>query len=227
MVPDTSSETCLIKIEDRNNSLVSDISDSNFVIYRPGSITIICPNGGEQWETGSTQNITWISNNVDNINIYCMNENGTIVDTIATQYPDSLKSFSWIVSDAILGNCLIKIEDNDDKLIFDVSDVHFVIFSGIAINNLEIPRDYILEQNYPNPFNPQTNVEFALPRLTEVTISIINLRGQIIQVLFAGTKGPGYHSVIWDASDLPSGTYFIKMQAEGFISYTKCILLKE
>ena len=90
----------------------------------------------------------------------------------------------------------------------------------------QIPRTFCLKQNYPNPFNPQTAVDFGLPVSSEVKIAVYNLKGEKVEELFEGRKSAGYHSVIWDASDSPTGTYFIRMEAANFIQVRKCLLLK-
>lgn len=88
------------------------------------------------------------------------------------------------------------------------------------------PETYILKQNYPNPFNPTTNIRFALPVSDVVTIIIYNLNGRAVDILFKGKREAGHHSIEWNASDMPSGIYFIKMQAGRFAQTRKCLLLK-
>lgn len=50
----------------------SDSSDNYFSIVAPGtpSITVISPNGGENWERGRTYDITWTSSGIDFVNIW-------------------------------------------------------------------------------------------------------------------------------------------------------------
>jgi len=88
------------------------------------------------------------------------------------------------------------------------------------------PDNFVLKQNYPNPFNSQTTISFGLPKSAKVTISVFNINGKMIAEIFRGRKQIGYHSVIWDACSMPSGTYFIKMKADNFIQIKKCVLLK-
>jgi hypothetical protein len=76
----------------------------------------------------------------------------------------------------------------------------------------EMPGNYRLVGNYPNPFNPTTNIVFELASATEVNIDIFNILGQRVASLPLGLRSVGQHEVSFDASNLSSGTYFVRMQ---------------
>ena len=80
--------------------------------------------------------------------------------------------------------------------------------------------------NYPNPFNNSTLLIYNLPKRAQVNISVHNILGQEIVVLFSGHREAGKHEIHWDASPYPSGTYFIRYQAGDYSMVNKCILLK-
>ena len=54
---------------------------------------------------------------------------------------------------------------------------------------------FALHQNYPNPFNPNTEIEFDIPEVTKVDISVFNLMGQKVKTLKNEKITPGYHTV--------------------------------
>ena len=62
-------------------------------------------------------------------------------------------------------------------------------------------RGHTLEQNYPNPFNSQTSISFALPNVTDATVTIYNLAGQRVRALELGELPSGTHQVVWDGLD--------------------------
>jgi C1A family cysteine protease len=62
--------------------------------------------------------------------------------------------------------------------------------------------------NYPNPFNPSTTITYSLSAPAKTTLSIVNLRGQLVSRLVDTEQMPGEYSVIWTTGDLPSGVYF-------------------
>jgi hypothetical protein len=80
--------------------------------------------------------------------------------------------------------------------------------------------------NYPNPFNSLSTIKYYLPNQTEVTISIYNLSGQLVQELLNEVKPAGYHTIQWDASNQSSGVYFYQISTGEFRDIKKCVLLK-
>jgi photosystem II stability/assembly factor-like uncharacterized protein len=92
------------------------------------------------------------------------------------------------------------------------------------INN--VPDKYSLSQNYPNPFNPTTKIKYDIPKNSYVTLKIYNILGREIKTLVNEQKAPGTYIVDFDASNLPSGTYFFKITSESFSDTKRMILLK-
>ncbi len=78
----------------------------------------------------------------------------------------------------------------------------------------------------PNPFNPKTHIKFDLPKAVMVKIKVYDVAGQFIGYVFNEHKNPGSHTAIWNASNLASGMYFIRLEAGSFIATRKCLLLK-
>jgi hypothetical protein len=89
------------------------------------------------------------------------------------------------------------------------------------------PKTFALFQNNPNPFNPSTVIRFTLPGETRVRLSVYNIAGQKVAVLFDGIAQAGYHTVRWDASGYPSGVYFYTLAlSNGYASTRKMLLVK-
>jgi len=79
------------------------------------------------------------------------------------------------------------------------------------------PLSYQLEQNYPNPFNPATRIEFSIADTRLVTLKVYDMLGKEVAVLAHTTLNPGIYAIPWDASKLPSGVYFYRLQAGQFV----------
>lgn len=83
-----------------------------------------------------------------------------------------------------------------------------------------------LNQNYPNPFNPKTTILFSLPQSSFVTLKIYDILGREVTILLKENKQPGVYSITFDASNLPSGLYFYKLQAGSFVNVKKMNILR-
>jgi hypothetical protein len=87
-----------------------------------------------------------------------------------------------------------------------------------------LPSEFRLAQSYPNPFNPSTTIAYDLSEEAMVRLSVFNTLGQEVTRLVDGVETAGYKFVMFDASALPSGVYFYRMNATGTqtgATYTK------
>ncbi len=75
------------------------------------------------------------------------------------------------------------------------------------------PVQFELFQNHPNPFNPETIISYSIPYDSQVSIIIYNALGEKVTELVNKIKQSGYHEMIFNAIDFPSGIYFYKIQA--------------
>jgi len=89
-----------------------------------------------------------------------------------------------------------------------------------------IPEYYSLSQNYPNPFNPSTKIDYELPVDGLVMLEVFNVVGEKISTLVNESQSKGNHSVIFDASGLPSGIYFYSISSLSYFKTKKMIFLK-
>jgi len=85
---------------------------------------------------------------------------------------------------------------------------------------------FTLLQNHPNPFNSSTKISWQSPISGWQTLKVFDVLGREVATLVNEEKEAGYHSVDFNASDLPSGVYFYRIQAGNFIDTKKMILLK-
>ena len=112
----------------------------------------------------------------------------------------------------------------------------WITITGIENAEKKIPKEYALSQNYPNPFNPLTTIEYQLPELAEIELSIYNILGQKIHTLIDGKMEAGYHSKVWNAKDqhgnsVATGMYIYRLDAKGisgrkFVQVKKMVVLK-
>jgi hypothetical protein len=92
--------------------------------------------------------------------------------------------------------------------------------------DIRLPTSFFLHPSYPNPFNSRTQIEFDLPRATTVAMNVFNISGQRVATLVSGMVAAGSHTVDFDAAAMPSGVYVVHIEADGWTSSRKMLLLK-
>ena len=108
-------------------------------------------------------------------------------------------------------------------------DLYGIIDCEERVTNNEYQQleyNFNLNQNYPNPFNPSTQIQYALPEATQVTLEVFNSVGQKVMELVNGQQSAGYHTATFNASGLSNGVYFYKLSTSSFINTKKMLLIK-
>ncbi len=90
----------------------------------------------------------------------------------------------------------------------------------------QLPASFALFQNYPNPFNPTTTISYELSANSYVTLQVYDVLGREVATLMNERENAGSHNVRFDASKLPSGVYFYRLQAGSHTATKKLLLLK-
>jgi hypothetical protein len=83
----------------------------------------------------------------------------------------------------------------------------------------------------PNPFSTSVSIDYTLKDSGAVSLSVYNLRGQLVRNLVLENKAAGAHSAVWDGKDslgrgVAPGIYFCKMQANGTTDQRRLVLIK-
>jgi hypothetical protein len=97
---------------------------------------------------------------------------------------------------------------------------------GVEPPGSNVPSSFALYQNYPNPFNPVTNIQYDIPKASNVSLKVYDMGGREISTLVNESKQPGTYNISFDASNLSSGAYFYKLTAGDFTKTMKMILVK-
>jgi len=125
----------------------------------------------------------------------------------------------------------IDIDENSNKWI-GTWDGGLAVFNeeGINLNNTvdfsPIPKSVKVENVYPNPFNPKTTIEFFIPISGTVKLNIYDIIGNNIITLLSDKLYSGYHTIVWNAQNHPSGIYFVRLESGSFAKTQKIMLLK-
>jgi hypothetical protein len=77
--------------------------------------------------------------------------------------------------------------------------------------------------SYPNPFAASTRFEYILSRADDITVDIFDLRGELVERLFAGRAEAGTHSIRWTPRGVPGGVYMCRVRG-GSIDLSRSIV---
>lgn len=98
--------------------------------------------------------------------------------------------------------------------------------TGIETTPKVVPVDFSLKQNYPNPFNPSTRIYFSVAQPDHVSLNVYNVTGQMVASLVNEYLSSGEYSVVFDASNLPSGVYYYRLVSSTVNTAKKMIFMK-
>lgn len=88
-----------------------------------------------------------------------------------------------------------------------------------------VPYDFEL-LNYPNPFNSQTNIVVKIPTDGNLSVQVFNIVGEEVAELMNEYRTAGIYNFSFNANELASGIYFIRMKMQNKILNHKIVLLK-
>ena len=177
-----------------------EIEDFAFV---PGGLHINIGDAIEWRNRDDIMHSSTSDNGVWDSGLLAIDETFTFVFTTEGVFPYHCSPHPWMMDTIVVGNP-----------------------TGIDDQSPSIPDQIELSQNYPNPFNAKTAIEYALPFDSHVRIVIYNLLGQSIETLVDRDQSAGYHQVLWDAADAPTGVYFYRIEAAEFTATRKMLLAK-
>lgn len=132
-------------------------------------------------------------------------------------------NYQFLDSDVTAGETykhrLVTIDVNGNRMA--VAEVESVVEPSSAV----VDR-FALHQNFPNPFNPSTQITYDLAQGTNVSLQVFDLLGREVATLINGAQNAGHYTVNFDATSLPSGMYFYRLETPQFSDMKKMMLLK-
>lgn len=88
------------------------------------------------------------------------------------------------------------------------------------------PRALELAPAFPNPARGATSLRYGLPARERVTLSLYSVLGQRVATLADGEQEPGWHLVRYEDARLPSGVYFVRLQAGADVRTARLVLTR-
>ena len=199
-----------------------------------GPFLVTSPNTNVTWNTPYEQTVTWNVANTNAATVNCANVSILLSTDGGNTFPTVL--IASTPNDGSQGVTLPQVNSTTARIkvkaignvFFDISNTNFTMSTSTGIgNNTSAPLTFKLDQNFPNPFNPSTMINFTIPKMSNVTLKIYDMKGQLIATLInSEVRTEGNYSFEFDASSLASGMYFYKLEAGNSIETRKMILMK-
>lgn len=186
-------------------------------------VTVVSPNGGENWTVGSIEAILWIASDnsqVDSVNIYYSTNAGTAWLVIATGEPND-SAFIWTIPDTPSDSCLVRIiafdpsgnygSDNSDNL-FTISP------AGIEENSQKIHNNIEIVQTNPS----RKGIWFFNVPQGLINLTVYDVIGKKV---YDGQSIVKNDKFFWKP-DLKSGVYFYTLKTEDNLWKGKVIFVR-
>ncbi|MFC2150254.1 C25 family cysteine peptidase [Calditrichota bacterium] len=91
---------------------------------------------------------------------------------------------------------------------------------------IQLPAAFKLSEPYPNPFNSRTAVEFSLPEMADVRLSLWDTEGRFVKDIVIGSRQAGVHTATLHAEDIPSGMYMLRLESGAMLQHRKVVLVR-
>jgi len=177
--------------------------------------------------SGSTYISDWITVPIDSVAVGSGQDFFVSIKFINETYAfcfdntGQLSGRSYLSADGINYDNMLSAH-GDANIRAKISTDAFIEIEPVAV----VPNDIILLPNYPNPFNPETTFSFNIESLEHTSLSIYDIQGRIIETLIRDKINPGFHSITWNASEVATGVYFVKLISGDKIKTRKIMVLK-
>ncbi|MHA2101399.1 MAG: Ig-like domain-containing protein, partial [Candidatus Kariarchaeaceae archaeon] len=169
----------IIRMNDQQHvGSVLFIDDLEFNANEPEAITVTSPNGGENWQEGSQQNIAWISTNIANVKIEYTTDDGSSWLEIISSTPGSAGSYYWTVPDTPSEQCKVKISDVANSSVIDISDNVFTISSqpsSITVTSPNGGENWLVGTTQEVTWESSNVTDVKIEYTTDIGISWMNI----------------------------------------------------
>jgi hypothetical protein len=79
---------------------------------------------------------------------------------------------------------------------------------------------------FPNPFNSVVRLDYTVPAAGDVRLSVLDIVGRRVRILDAGNPKMGRGTAVWNAEGMPSGVYWIRLEAGKDVLTRKTLLIR-
>ena len=228
--------TCITENSDNGNIFISGYS------FNPDyGILVLLSNDGEIiWINTSSivglypNAVLYSSDNkyvVGAYEMYCIDENCSLIWDSESKPVGNDKYIKILDDNYIVFTGLHNLPYNNHIVSLSKANAEGNIVSIDSSNFNPSIQSYLIE-NRPNPFTLKTSISFLIPNVSDVEISIYNIKGQKVKIITNQICQKGLHQVVWNGDDasgnnVAAGVYFYKLKVNGKTeAVNKCVVLK-
>lgn len=229
-VSGASSSHCRFWIENADEHSILDISDADFSITR-GSLRLSESEldfGDVPLHSSEVLTLLVINDGPDSLAISEVSSNHS--DFQVENMQEVLRVGETLVIDVTFTANTIGLQQSEIQIhssagIASVTATATGVIASSADESL-LPRHFEVLSNYPNPFNSTTTLTYSLPQSAQVTLRAFDLQGRLVEELVNGLQSQGEHRILWECSQLATGTYLVVLSGNGFQYVQKAILMR-
>ncbi len=206
----------------------------------PGPFSLVLPSTGTVVENSDStmQTFSWQrSQDIDGDSVsYTLRFSSMILDSMWEYHVVGLDTnFVKINIEGFPRNtdCMWSVIARDSELNTNSLDTNiFRVLANVGMDlNLKTPDDYYLSQNFPNPFNPYTTIQYGLPEISSVNITIYDIRGKEVKIWDITAQEAGVYQYVWNGLDnlgrpVATGIYLTRIHAGQYSETIKMLYLK-
>ncbi len=190
-----------------------------------GTVDLTYPNSKTVVNIGQKHDIAWKYENVNRFDLQLSIDNGATWSFIATDVTAMNKKFNWLVPNVNSKNAIIRAIYNGDESMEYSRTEAFKIEGTVGVDDDN--QIFVVSTPAPNPFFTGTKVDFTLPYDLNVNVVLFNSIGERVATIISGQEfSAGDHSINIAGDNIPSGTYYIVINAGPFNMTKEVIKLK-
>lgn len=220
VVPDSPSSTCYVNVTVTDSydppQKASDVSNGSFSITtapQPLNISLISPNGGENWTAGTKRNMTWsASGGAAPLRIsleYSTTGRGGPWNLIAAGLANN-GTYQWAVPNASSADCFVRLTANDSDSppasASDVGDNAFTI--SVPILDLQRPQVQLVSPVAGQVCKGTVTISFSATDNVGVTRMELFIDGASLGIVASSTA-----DIPWDTTRYSSGPHLVTARA--------------
>ena len=185
------------------------------------TVAVISPNGGEAWDAGSLQSVTW--NATDNVGVVAVDVDYSLTGAPGPWYTvqhsvANTGSVSWTLPPQSSDSALVRVTASDAAL-NSAGDLSAAFFQILPTAATDVPGGgtlaFGLGRPAPNPSRDAVRLQFTLPASDRVRLEVLDVLGRRVWGIERDADA-GLHSVQWDGHNATGGTvgqglYFVRL----------------